>query len=101
MKRYPTDHKHLEDHAWECRFSLQGKKDSGKDFEQVRKHHCYVWLRKSPPGWQCGGRAGERARPGAKKAVRKLWQWSRQEARKSRTAMERRSQVPEPFGGQN
>lgn len=69
MKRYPTDHKHLEDHAWECRFSLQGKKDSGKDFEQVRKHHCYVWLRKSPPGWQCGGQAGERARPGARKQL--------------------------------
>lgn len=25
-----------EDHAWECRLSLQGKRDSVKDFKQVR-----------------------------------------------------------------
>lgn len=36
VKRYSTDHKHLEDHACEYRLSLQGRKDSVKDFKPVR-----------------------------------------------------------------
>lgn len=36
MKKYPTDHEYLEDHAWECRLSLQSKRDSVKNFKQVR-----------------------------------------------------------------
>lgn len=36
MKRYPMDHACPEDRAWECRLSLQGKRDSVKDFKQVR-----------------------------------------------------------------
>ena len=36
MKRDPSDHKHLEDHVWDCGHSLQGKKDSVKDFKQLK-----------------------------------------------------------------
>ena len=35
MKRYSAYHKHNEDHAWEYRLSLLGKKDSLKNFKPV------------------------------------------------------------------
>ena len=52
MKRHAADHKHHEDHAWEYRLSLQGKKDLVKDFKLVKdtiisvvyiEHLAAVW----------------------------------------------------------
>ena len=36
MKRHATDRQHHEDHAWEYRLSLQGKKGSVTDFKLVK-----------------------------------------------------------------